>query len=305
MKTIDSKITFLLAVNIILAALIIGLYFLWPTHDKQQKPDITVEPPADDTAFKEMIRAELGEDAPKFAVCFMRPQLDKEPFLFQSRPMRPASMIKMFVMAKAMSDIKNRMMSLDEMLTITSENVVGGAGSIAGEGVGAQVPVRRLIELMIIESDNTATNILMDRLGMENINQYLRDNGYRDTVIHHKMMLDEGKITNLSSVLDLGHLFTRIYKHECVDDYHDMLMISYLLRQEDTDCFPKALPYYNIAHKTGEVIGLYDDGGIFYGSDGDFVLVIMNDNLDGREEALDHMKAIAVKVSTMINHSPR
>ena len=132
---------------------------------------------------------ELGEDAPKFAVCFMRPQLDKEPFLFQSRPMRPASMIKMFVMAKAMSDIKNRMMSLDEMLTITSENVVGGAGSIAGEGVGAQVPVRRLIELMIIESDNTATNILMDRLGMENINQYLRDNGYRDTVIHHKMML--------------------------------------------------------------------------------------------------------------------
>ena len=284
----------------------IGLYFFLPTppiFKPVEKPDAPT--PLNTVEFYEMLRAELGEHASKFAVCFMRPELDREPLMFQSRPMRPASMIKMFVMAKAMFDIKNRMMSLDEQLTITSENVVGGAGSIAGEGVGAQVSARRLIELMIIESDNTATNILMDRLGMENINRYLRENGYQDTIINHKMMLDEGKMTNLSSVHDLGLLFTRIYKHECVDDYHDMLMIDYLLRQEDTDCFPSALPYYNIAHKTGEVVGLYDDGGIFYGSRGDFILVIMNDGIDGREDAIDRMKSIAVKVSAMFEPSPR
>ena len=154
---------------------------------------------------------------------------------------------------------------------------------------------------MIVESDNTATNILIDRLGMDNLNRYLRDNGYTDTIINHKMMLDAGKNTNLSSVRDLGTLFNRIYNHVCVDEQRDLLMIDYLLRQEDTDCFPTALPLWNIAHKTGEVEGLYDDGGIFYGSTGDFILVIMNDDIDGREDALDRMKAITVKAAQLLD----
>ena len=303
MNKADFKLKILIAVNVILAALLIGMYIFLPDKkiikavEEQSAPppsSITVE-------FYDMLRAELGEDTSKFAVYFRRPALDREPLIFQSRPMRPASMIKMFVMAKAMADVKDGALSLDEHLILTPENMVGGAGSIAGEGVGAQVPVRRLIELMIIESDNTATNILIDRLGMDNLNKYLRDNGYTDTIINHKMMLDAGKKTNLSSVRDLGALFNRIYKHACVDEQRDLLMIDYLLRQEDTDCFPKALPLWNIAHKTGEVEGLYDDGGIFYGADGDFILVIMNDDIDGREDTLDHMKAIAVKAAQISN----
>ena len=74
-------------------------------------------------------------------------------------------------------------------------------------------------------------------------------------------------------------------------------MISYLLRQDDKDCFPAALPYWNIAHKTGEVEGLYDDGGIFYGSNGDFILVIMNDGFESRGETIDNMKKIAANIA--------
>ena len=279
-----------------LAALLIGLYFL-SSHEHRPRPIRHHEIESSNPEFETLIRAELDEQSDQFAVYFFNLQKDDQPSVFQSRPMRPASMIKVFVMAKAMFEVKQGNLSLDEPIIMTEENIVGGAGSIAGEGAGAQVPVRKLIELMIIESDNTATNMLMDRLGMEDLNKYLRDNGYRDTIINHKMMLDEGKMTNLSSVLDLGTLFTRIYRHECVDDYYDRLMVDYLLRQEDTDCFPSALPYWNIAHKTGEVTGLYDDGGIFYGSAYDFVLVIMNDGIDGREETIDRMKAITRKVA--------
>ena len=299
----------LIAINIVLMTVLSALYFFkppTPTPRVSSKIDqssnrIFVQK-NDSIDFYELLRAELGEDAPKFAVYFMRPKLDKVPVIFQSRPMRPASMIKVFVMAKAMFDAKHGMLSLDEPLTITSENVVGGAGSIAGEGIGAKVSVRQAIEHMIVESDNTATNLLIDRLGMENLNRYLRDNGYQDTIFNHKMMLEKDK-TNLSSARDLGLLFTRIYRRECVDDFYDWMMVNYLLRQEDTDCFPAALPYWNIAHKTGEVIGLYDDGGIFYGASGDFVLVIMNDDIDGREETIERMKAITIKAALTLDRS--
>ena len=109
-------------------------------------------------------------------------------------------------------------------------------------------------------------------------------------------MLQKGN-TNLSSAADLGKLFTRIYNHSCVDEYYDQLMISYLLKQQDRDCFPAALPYWNIAHKTGEVDNLYDDGGIFYGAKGDFILVIMNDNFDSRSETIEKMKRIASQIA--------
>ena len=297
MIKLDGSIKILIAVNIVLVAVLTALYFFVPTTEQSAATEKRTKAATDE--FERMLRAELGEEVSRFAVYFFDPKAG-EPIIFQSRPMRPASMIKMFVMAAAMADVRDGKLSLDERLTLTEENMVGGAGSIAGEGVGAQVPVRKAIELMIVESDNTATNILIDRLGMNNINRYIRENGCHDTVMNHKMMLDEGKMTNLSSVLDLGELFRRIYRHECVDENLDLLMIDYLLKQEDTDCFPSALPYWNIAHKTGEVEGLYDDGGIFYGAAGDFVLVIMNDEIDGREDAIDRMKAIAIKAAQFI-----
>ncbi len=251
---------------------------------------------SDSGELQDMLILTFGQETPKFAVYLLRPDIESQPLIFQSRPMRPASMIKMFVLAKVMQDAKDGKLSLDELITITADNIVGGAGSIAGEGVNAKVSIRKAAELMTIESDNTATNILIDRVGMENINQYLKANGYNDTIVNHKMMLQKGE-TNLSSAADLGKLFTRIYEHTCVDEFYDQLMISYLLKQQDRDCFPAALPYWNIAHKTGEVDNLYDDGGIFYGAKGDFILVIMNDNYESRGETIEKMKKVASQIA--------
>ena len=306
----DKSTKILIAINVILITILAVLYFVLFSDSKAERgqrhrrstsaytmqvgdlPDTA----SDRDTLQDMINFTLGEESPKFAVYLFRPDMESQPFIFQSRPMRPASMIKVFVLAKVMQDAKDGKLSLDELITITADNIVGGAGSIAGEGANARVPLRKAAELMIIESDNTATNILIDRVGMDNINQYLQANGYTDTIVNHKMMLQKGN-TNLSSAADLGKLFTRIYNHSCVDEYYDQLMISYLLKQQDRDCFPAALPYWNIAHKTGEVDNLYDDGGIFYGAKGDFILVIMNDNFDNRSETIEKMKRIASQIA--------
>ena len=306
----DKSTKILIAINVILITILGVLYFVLFSDSKTERgqrhkrpttaytmqaeevPDIA----SDRNTLQDMIMFTLGKESPKFAIYLFRPDMESQPLILQSRPMRPASMIKMFVLAKIMQDAKDGKLSLDELITITADNIVGGAGSIAGEGANARVPLRKAAELMIIESDNTATNILIDRVGMDNINQYLQANGYTDTIVNHKMMLQKGN-TNLSSAADLGKLFTRIYNHSCVDEYYDQLMISYLLKQQDRDCFPAALPYWNIAHKTGEVDNLYDDGGIFYGAKGDFILVIMNDNYESRGETIDKMKRIASQIA--------
>ena len=314
MFKLDKGTKILIAVNTSLILLIVGLYFVLFPEPKSESKTAQVETPPTEVAtevkppeipdvapdreeMQNMIKYVLGSDLQKFAVFVFRPKMEKQPLIFQSRPMPPASMIKMFVLAKGMQDVKDGKMSLDELITITPQNIVGGAGIIAGEGAGAKVPVRKAMELMITESDNTATNILIDRIGgLEPINEYLKANGYNDTIFTHKMMLQRGQ-SNYSSVADLGLLFTRIYDHNCVDDYYDQIMIDYLLKQADLDCFPAALPYWNIAHKTGEVEKLYDDGGILYGAAGDFILVIMDENYTDRGGTIDKMKSIAILIA--------
>ena len=318
LKKISSTTKGLIVINCVLSMMIFALFsFMYSYHTEKtkiqqqarrhqivvhQKPVEKVPNDDDHAEIEKMIVTTLGGDADRFAVYIFRPGRDLTPIIFQNRPMRPASMIKMFVLAKAMQDIKNGKFSLDDELTVTPENMVGGAGSIAGFGYNAKVPARLVLEHMVKESDNTATNILIDKVGgLEALNEYLKANNYRDTEFQHKMMLAYGDLTNYSSVKDLGDLFVKIYNHKCVDDFHDKLMIEYLLKQEDTDCLPSALTFWRIAHKTGEVEMAYHDGGICYGLKGYFIIVLMNDNYTDRYSTLDKMQKIAANVARKID----
>ena len=241
------------------------------------------------------IRGILGEEDASFSVYVLRPSEEKEPIVDQSRPLPPASMIKLFVMAKAMQDVKDGKATLDDAIVLRERDMVGGAGVLVEYADGTRIPLRKVIEFMITESDNTATNLLINRIGMDEINRYLKENGYTDTIMKHKMMLSPKgrRQSNLSSAKDIGLLLSRIYRGECVGDPYDTLMIGFLALQKDDECFPKALPSWRIAHKTGEVDGLYDDGGIFYGKEGRFILVIMNEEYSGRSIAIQKMQEIA------------
>ncbi|MCH3959288.1 MAG: class A beta-lactamase-related serine hydrolase [Selenomonas sp.] len=247
---------------------------------------------ADEAALQQQVTRILGADANRFSIYFLRPDREEEPFLYQPRQMSPASMIKVFIMATAMQEVKDGRLSLDEKLTIAEDDVVGGAGVITWYNIGEQMTLRRLLTVMITDSDNSATNIIIDRLGMDQINHYITAHGYKDTELAHKMMIGNNGWKNYSSARDIGHLLTRLYYHELVGEQEDKFMLGILSRQKDTECFPAALPDWSIAHKTGEVTGLYDDGGIFYGADGDFILVIMDEAYTDRQATIESMKEL-------------
>ncbi|WP_302371507.1 serine hydrolase [Acidaminococcus massiliensis] len=199
-----------------------------------------------------------------------------------SETMPSASMIKVFILAKAYEDIQDGRLSRKETFTLTSDNVVGGAGVLQGRGYGSKVPLQEALELMITESDNTAANLLIDRLGMDRINAYMQSHGYTHSVLRRKMMdteaMEAGR-ENLTSTRDIALLFKRLYQGKCVGPAQDREMLAIYKRQTDNDSIPGDLPQGTVvAHKTGEVNDFRHDGGIIYTPKGDYVLVIFTRN---------------------------
>ena len=242
---------------------------------------------------------QILNDGSEYAVYLAYPNSSSEIYTYPNNPvpMRSASMIKVFILASVMEKVRDGEIDLDEPLTLTYENQVGGAGILVGYPTGSQLSLREVMKLMITHSDNSATNMVIDRMGMDAINDYIQRQGYGDTVLRRKMMdmdaIYAGR-ENYSSVKDLGDIFLKIYKHECVDEQCDEIMLDFLKGQTDDECFPTALPDKVIAHKTGALAGLFDEGGIIYGGNGDdAVLVIMTENYTGESTVINRMKKFA------------
>ncbi|SHK26276.1 beta-lactamase class A [Selenomonas ruminantium] len=287
---------------------------LWMQHDEgglaaqaaatpQKKNFIRVDRAADEADLQANTARIIGDSVNQMSVYFLRPDREMEPFLYNQRQLSPASIIKLFVMAKTMQDVHDGKLNLTDKITIRKKDVVGGAGVLTWYDAGQQRTVLQLLTVMITDSDNTATNLLIDRLGgMKSINQYLAQYGYTDTVLAHKMMIGNGGRKNLSSVRDLGHLLTRLYYHQLVGPEEDEIMLDILKQQHDKECLGSALPEYVIAHKTGEVTGVYADGGVFFGQNEDFILVILNNGTEGRVDTIDKMQKLAKYYASTIEN---
>lgn len=297
---------------ILLLMLVTMLGILWFLLGHEQAEEIAPPPIEDNSSdarrsgtenpgepvkdvLEEKIMALSSADSTRYSVYISYPNEERKPYIYQSESMRSASMIKVFLLAAAMEKVKEGSLQLGMPIVLRSKDKVGGSGILGGYPNGFVLRLDSVLRLMITESDNTATNILIDLLGMDNINTYIKENGYKDTCLSRKMMdfaaVKDGR-ENYTSVRDLGCLFERIYRHECVSDEQDEIMLSYLKEQTDKECFPSALPDATIAHKTGELDGLYDDGGIIFLGDRELIIVIMTENYSSRYNAIETMKSM-------------
>ena len=257
---------------------------------------------ADDTIKK--ITDLIDEDEGTDYSIYVNTLDGKQPYIYNDKQFRSASMIKVFILAKAMEEIHNGKLDEEKILTLREEDKVGGAGSLIGYPDGAELTVAEVLRLMIIQSDNTATNMMIDLLGMDNINEYLKREGYTQSALHRKMMdtaaIEDGK-RNFTSAKDLGTFFTKLYRHQCISPELDDKMLDLLAQQTDKECFPNALPDRKIAHKTGELMELYHDGGIIYDAKHDYVLCVLSDNIQMRATTIFTMREITKLVDSSIN----
>jgi len=234
-------------------------------------------------------------DGSNYAVYIAYPQKSQTPYIFTStsKRFRSASMIKVFILATAMEIVKDGNLSLDQPMTIDAYNKVGGAGILAGYATGTQLPMREVLRDMIIHSDNTATNMMIDLLGMDTINDYIKEKGYSDTILQRKMMDFNGR-ENYTSAKDLGTFFMNLYNLQVVNSTYDQLMLEIFKDQHDTECLNTACPDKVIAHKTGALAGNFSDGGIIFGGkNGDTILIMMGEDCTGEKIVIGRMKKFA------------
>ena len=207
------------------------------------------------------------------------------------RSVHSASTIKLLIMAELMDRVRLGEFSLEQKITITPEMKTGGDGILKELEPGHSFTLKEIMTLMIIVSDNQATNILIELLGMDAINTRGKALGLENTVLGRKMMDSEARKQgkdNYISANDMASILHAIYDETLIDQASSKLMLEILLRQQQNGRLQLYLPEeVPVAHKCGDLDYLENDGGIVYADNHPYILVVltsrMASNKDGRE----------------------
>ena len=215
---------------------------------------------------------------------YYRP-LGGEPVMFQAdEPLIAASVIKLPVMAEAFRRIQTGELDPAEEIEIRPEDKMPSCGALNRMHDGLEVTMRDLVELMIVLSDNTATNILIDRLGIARVNATLEAEGLRVTRLRRKLFDKAGMEAGLSNHVcarEIGLLLERMYAGTLVSPQASAEMLEILRNQKLNGKMPFFLKPRGIAcaHKTGEDDGITHDVGVVYAKN-PFVLCMLSEETD-------------------------
>lgn len=170
-----------------------------------------------------------------------------------------ASLIKIPIAVALLSAVDREAISLDEKLELKVEQLAAGSGGLQYQPVGTSFTVRRLGELMIRRSDNTATNMLIDRLGgIEGVNAIFEAWGLTRTVLRSPLPDMEG--TNRTSPRDLVTIIGRAVGGEALGRPSRDLLLSWMRRTHVRSLLPSGAGRGSIvANKTGDIPGALGD----------------------------------------------
>jgi beta-lactamase class A len=141
----------------------------------------------EDTQLDAQLQSIAAAHHGKVAVYARNLQTGETASLDADEPVQTASTIKMGILLDAAEQIRAGKATLDEKLVLTKANQVEGSGVLGQLTAPVSLTLRDFLHLMVVLSDNTATNVAIDRLGLVNINDTLRTAGLTQTVLYKKV----------------------------------------------------------------------------------------------------------------------
>ena len=212
----------------------------------------------------------------------------------ETEPMPTASLIKLPVMVEAYRQAELGKLHLDSMVTLKSEDKVPGSGVLTSHfSPGMTFTVRDAIRLMIAFSDNTATNLVVDQIGLPSTASTMEQMGFSNTKLHSKVFRGDSTIfpersarfgLGSTTAAEMIQLLERLQRRELVSPAASEEMLKHLEACDDKDRFPRFLPPgTKVAHKTGSVAKVRTAAGIISSPAGSIALcVLTTDNQDQR-----------------------
>ncbi|HEX9027150.1 MAG TPA: serine hydrolase [Clostridium sp.] len=209
-----------------------------------------------------------------------------------------ASIIKIPIMIEALSKADDSQIPLLSKIKIKDSDKVDF--SIITEQNLAQCTFLELITWMIIDSDNTATNVLIDLLGMDKINERINSLGMKSTELQRKMMdfeaIKEGK-NNSTSLKDMSVAMEGLYRGKIINKEVSKRAIDIMKNQRDNSMLKRYITdNVVVANKTGELDNLNNDVGIFYTKRSDYFIGIFVHKAQNNQKAREIIGKLSKKV---------
>ena len=226
---------------------------------------------------------------------------DGHKYLLHANDVYPqASSIKICVLAELYRQAQQGKLKLTDLYTVNAADLVQDSDIMGGLTPGVtQITLRDLATMMVAVSDNSATNVLIDRVGMENVNAFLNAQGLRDTRLRRKMMDLEGAAEgreNVSTPNEMLNLLAALYRSQVLNKEMTADFFKVLSTHKDS-WIPRNLPDdLKIADKPGALEGVRNDSGVIFVDKRPYVLCVMTTYLhrerDG-EEAISNISLAA------------
>ncbi|MEO0828390.1 MAG: serine hydrolase [Cyanobacteria bacterium J06635_15] len=176
-----------------------------------------------------------------------------------SQSMPAASTIKVPILVAFLQAVDRGTIRLDQSLTLNQEDLATGSGDLQNQPVGSQYSALEVASLMIITSDNTATNMIIQLLGgQDGLNRQFRDWGLTETVLRNPLPDLSG--TNTTSTQDLASLMARIDQGQLLELRSRDRLFSIMQRTKSRNLIPSGVGTEAlIANKTGDIASTLGD----------------------------------------------
>ncbi|HYP15106.1 MAG TPA: serine hydrolase [Bryobacteraceae bacterium] len=231
-----------------------------------------------------------------------------------SEAVRTASTIKLPIMAAVFDLVDRGKAKWDELLEVTAAEKVSGSGILGTEiSDGVRLPLRDVVNLMIVLSDNTATNMVLERISADAVNAYLDRLGIKTTRSMRKVRGDGNQLKSasgwsaagklpenqrfglgVSTPRDMVTLLEKLERGEIVNPGASKQMLSILKRCDDSTGIRRKLPGVTIANKTGALDALRSDVGIIYSKGGRIAMAITVDGMPEPSWTLDNPGSVLI-----------
>ncbi len=214
-----------------------------------------------------------------------------------------ACSIKVAVLAELYRQVQTGKLKLTDLYTVQASDLVADSDIMGGLTSGVtRITLRDLATMMVAVSDNSATNVLIERVGMENVNALMDSLGLPHTRLRRKMMdlkaAGEGR-ENISTPGEMMALLEDLYRGRVLNPEMTADFFKVLSTHKQS-FIPRDLPEgVKIANKPGELEGVRNDSGVVFVENRPYVICVMTTYLrqerDG-EEAITEISAAAYRM---------
>ncbi len=220
-----------------------------------------------------------------------------------------ASSIKICVLTELYRQVQQGKLKLNDIYTVNASDLVQDSDIMGGLTPGVtKITLRDLATMMVAVSDNSATNVLIDRVGMENVNSFLQSQGLKETKLRRKMMdlraASEGR-ENVSTPNEMAQLLGAIYRGQILNKELTNDFFKVLSTHKDS-WIPRNLPDdLKIANKPGALEGVRNDSGVIFVEKRPYILCVMTTYLHRERDGEEAISSISLAAWRMFDRIAR